>query len=134
MTTKMFVNLPVKDLPRSVEFFTALGYTFNPRFTDENATCMIIGEDSFVMLLVEPFFATFTDKAQADAKTSTEVLVALMVESRAEVDRLVETALSHGGRRYKEPQDLGFMYGWGFEDLDGHIWEYGWMDPAALEG
>jgi uncharacterized protein len=134
MSTKIFVNLPVKDLNRSVEFFTTLGYKFNPQFTDENATCMIIGEDSFVMLLVEKFFKTFTPKPIADAKSGTEVLVALSANSREEVNFMVETALAAGARRYKEPDDKGFMYGWGFEDLDGHIWEYFWMDPSAIQG
>lgn len=134
MSTKIFVNLPVKDLNRSVEFFTKLGYKFNPQFTDANAACMIVGEDNFVHMMVEPFFKTFTPKPIADAKSSTEVLVALSAESRADVDRIVETALAAGGGRYKEPDDRGFMYGWGFEDLDGHIWEYMWMDPAAIQG
>lgn len=134
MSTKIFVNLPVKDLNRSVEFFTTPGYKFNPQFTDENATCMIIGEDSFVMLLVEKFFKTFTPKPIADAMRSTEVLVALSADSRDAVNYMVETALAAGARRHKEPDDKGFMYGWGFEDLDGHIWEYFWMDPAAVQG
>jgi len=132
--SKMFVNLPVQDLERSVAFFTRLGYRFNPQFTDDNATCMIVGEDSFVMLLVEPFFRTFTPKPIADARKATEALVALSLGSRDEVNRMVETALAAGARRYKEPEDRGFMYGWGFEDLDGHIWEYFWMDPTALAG
>src|SRR4029453_6335531 len=131
MSTKIFVNLPVADLERSVEFFAKLGYRFDPHFTDANATCMIIGEDSFAMLLVEPFFKTFTPKPIADAKRTTEVLVALSLESRDDVNAIVETALAAGARRYREPQDHGFMYQWGFEDLDGHIWEYFWMDPAA---
>lgn len=134
MSTKIFVNLPVKDLNRSVDFFTTLGYRFNPQFTDENATCMIVGEDSFVMLLVEKFFKTFTPKPIADAKSSTEVLVALSANSREEVNFMVETALAAGAGRHKEPDDKGFMYGWGFEDLDGHIWEYVWMDPSAIRG
>lgn len=132
--TKMFVNLPVKDLNRSVEFFTKLGYKFNPQFTDENATCMIVGEDIFVMLLVEKFFKTFTPKPIADAKSSTEALVALSLKSRDEVNRTVETALAAGAKRYADPKDHGFMYQWGFEDLDGHIWEYFWMDPATIQG
>lgn len=132
--TKIFVNLPVKDLNRSVEFFSKLGYKFNPQFTDENATCMIVGEDIFVMLLVEKFFKTFTPKAIADAKSSTETLVALSAKSRDEVNRIVEIALASGAKRYAEPKDHGFMYQWGFEDLDGHIWEYLWMDPAHVQG
>lgn len=134
MPTKIFVNLPVKDLNRSVDFFTTLGYKFNPQFTDENATCMIIGEDIFVMLLVETFFKTFTPKPVADATRSTEVLVGLSADSRDAVNYMVETALAAGARRHKEPDDKGFMYGWGFEDPDGHIWEYFWMDPAAIQG
>ena len=134
MPTQMFVNLPVQDLKRSIEFFTRLGYTFNPKFTDENATCMIIGDNNYAMLLVETMFKTFTPKPIADAKSTTEVLVGLSLDSRAEVDRMVETALAAGGGRYKEPQDHGFMYTWGFEDLDGHIWEYCWMDSAAAAG
>ncbi|MDZ7289962.1 MAG: VOC family protein [candidate division KSB1 bacterium] len=131
--TKIFINLPVKDLNRAVEFFTKLGYKFNPQFTDENATCMIVGEDIYVMLLVEKFFKGFTPKPIADAKSSTEVLVGLSAKSRDEVNRIVETALAAGARRYAEPKDHGFMYQWGFEDLDGHIWEYFWMDPAHIQ-
>lgn len=134
MATKIFVNLPVKELARSVEFFSKLGYRFDPRFTDEKATCMIIGEEIFAMLLVEKFFGTFTDKPVADARSSTEAIVALSVDSRDGVNSIVEKAFAAGGRRYKEPEDRGFMYGWGFEDLDGHIWEYFWMDPASLPG
>lgn len=134
MPTKIFVNLPVKDLDRSVEVFTKLGYSFNAQFTDANATCMIIGDDIFVMLLVEPFFQTFTPRPIADATRSTEVLMGLSAESRDAVNRIVETAFAAGARRVKDPSDHGFMYGWGFEDLDGHIWEYFWMDPAVLQG
>jgi predicted lactoylglutathione lyase len=134
VSKNIFVNLPVKDLKRSVAFFTKLGYTFNPQFTDENATCMIVGENIYVMLLVEKYFKTFTPKPIADAKSSTEALVALSAESRDVVNRIVETALAAGARRYKEPDDRGFMYGWGFEDLDGHIWEYVWMNPASIQG
>ena len=132
MATRMFVNLPVKDLKRSVDFFGRLGYSFDPRFTDENATCMIVGDDCFVMLLVGNFFERFTPKPIADAKVSTEAMVALSTDSRVEVDRMVETALAAGARTVREPEDLGFMYGRSFEDLDGHIWEYFWMDPARL--
>lgn len=133
MSTKIFVNLPVQDLARSVGFFRKLGYAFDPRFTDENATCMIVGENIYAMLLVEPFFQTFTPKSIADARKTTEALVALSMDSRAEVDRIVEAALAAGARRYRDPKDHGFMYEWGFEDLDGHLWEHFWMDPAAAE-
>ena len=131
--TKIFVNLPVKDLKRTVEFFGKLGYKFNAQFTDDNAASMIISDDIFAMLIVEPYFKTFTPKPIADAKQSTEVLVALSCDSRQDVDRIVETALAAGARRYAEPKDHGFMYQWGFEDLDGHIWEYAWMDPSHVQ-
>jgi uncharacterized protein len=131
MTTKIFVNLPVKELDRSVAFFTKLGYTFNPQFTDENATCMIIGETIYAMLLVEKYFQTFTPKQIADAKKTVEVIVALSLDSREEVTKIVETALAAGAKRYNDPKDHGFMYQWGFEDPDGHIWEYFWMDPKG---
>ena len=133
MSTKIFVNLPVKDLKRSVEFFTKLGYSFNPQFTDENATCMIISEDIYAMLLVEPFFKTFTPKTIADAKTSTEVLVALSCESRADVESIVGKAFAAGAKNFRPAQDHGFMYQHAFEDLDGHIWEHLWMDPAHIQ-
>ena len=134
MSQMIFVNLPVKDLNRSVEFFTKLGYKFNPQFTDKNATCMIVGENIFVMLLVEEFFKTFTPKPIVDAKSGTEVLVALSAESRDHVNRIVETALAAGAREFRDPADHGFMYQRSFEDLDGHIWEYVWMDPSAVKG
>lgn len=133
LRTNIFVNLPVKDLKRSMAFFTALGYKFNPQFTDENAASMVVSEDIYVMLLVEKFFKTFTPKPIADAKNSTEALVALSAPSREEVNRIVELALAAGAKRYSEPVDHGFMYQWGFEDPDGHIWEYFWMDPAHVQ-
>ena len=132
MATKIFVNLPVKNLDQAVGFFTKLGYTFNPQFTDETATCMIVAEDIFVMLLTEAKFQTFTPKAICDAKQSTEVLVCLSCESRQQVDDLVRKAVAAGGTTYNEPQDHGFMYGHGFQDLDGHIWELIYMDPTAV--
>jgi predicted lactoylglutathione lyase len=130
MAPQIFVNLPVQDLERSVRFFTALGYSFDPRFTDENATCMIVGESIHVMLLVEKFFAGFLDKPVADARHGSEAIVALTCGSRAEVDAIVKAALAAGARRYTEPKDHGFMYQWGFEDLDGHVWEHFWMDES----
>src|SRR6185503_2928797 len=123
MDTKIFVNLPVKNLDRSVEFFTTLGYTFNQQFTDENATCMIIGEDIFVMLLVEKYFKTFIKKEIADASKTTEVLICLSADSREKVDEMVNKAVTAGGIVYKEPQDHGFMYVHAYQDLDGHLWE-----------
>jgi predicted lactoylglutathione lyase len=123
MHSQIFVNLPVKDLPRSVLFFTSLGYTFNPTFTDENATCMIIGENLFVMLLVEKFFSSFTNKAITDTAKATEVLTCVACDSREHVDTLVAKARAGGAQVPREPQDHGFMYAHGYEDLDGHTWE-----------
>lgn len=134
MATKIFVNLPVKDLNKSVTFFTKLGFSFNAQFTDENATCMVISEDIFVMLLVEPFFKNFTKKEIADARKTTESIICLSAESRAEVDEMVSRALAAGGTAPNEKQDQGYMYGHGFEDVDGHLWEVMWMDPAAVQG
>ena len=123
MPRQIFVNLPVKDLDRAVAFFTALGVRFNPQFTDDNATCMIVSDDIFVILLVEPFFAGFTKKPVSDAFRQTEVLVALSCDSRAEVEAFVAKAVAAGGKTPVEAKDLGFMYQHGFEDLDGHQWE-----------
>jgi uncharacterized protein len=132
MPRQIFVNLPVKDLNKSIEFFTHLGFTFNPQFTDENATCMIVGENIFAMLLVEKFFKTFTPKEICDTSKNTEVLVALSFESRAAVDALVAKAIASGGSTYKEPIDMGFMYQHGFQDLDGHLWEIFFMEESAV--
>ena len=131
---KMFVNLPVRDLKRSIEFFTRLGFTFNPRFTDEQGTCMIVGEDAYVMLLVQERFKDFTKKQLCDTSTHTEGLVALSCASRAEVDEMVKTAIAAGGSHAVDPIDHGFMYGWSFYDLDGHHWEVFHMDPQAVAG
>ncbi len=128
----MFVNLPVKDLNRSVDFFTKLGFRFNPQFTDEKATCMLIGQDSFVMLLVEPFFRTFTKKPLCDASKNTETIIALSAGSKAQVDELAETALKSGGTTSIGPQDAGWMYSRSFQDPDGHQWEVFFMDAAAF--
>ena len=133
MSRMMFVNLPVKDLSKSVDFFTQLGFEFNPRFTDENATCMVVSEQAFVMLLVEDFFKTFTDKEIADPVTTTEAIFALSAETRLEVDELVDKAVAAGGRPAGAVQDEDFMYGRSFQDLDGHLWELIWMDPSAIE-
>ncbi|HEY5970991.1 MAG TPA: VOC family protein [Pseudoxanthomonas sp.] len=131
MAKQIFVNLPVKDLQRSVEFFTALGFSFNPQFTDENATCMIVDDNIFVMLLVDKYFKTFTPKSVADATGSTEVIVCLSCENRAEVESLVGKAQAAGGKTPMPAKDYGFMYQHGFEDLDGHLWELAYMDPNA---
>jgi predicted lactoylglutathione lyase len=133
VTTKIFVNLPAKDLNKTIEFFTKLGFKFNPQFTDENATCMIVGEDIFVMLLVEKFFKTFTKKEICDTSKNTEVIVALSVEGREKVDQMINNAIEAGGRESREPQDHGWMYGRSFEDINGHIWEIIYMDESALK-
>jgi predicted lactoylglutathione lyase len=130
---KIFVNLPVKDLNESVDFFTKLGFEFNAQFTDENATCMIISENIFVMLLVESFFKTFIKKEIADATKSTEVIVALSAESKEKVDEIVNKALAAGGKASNDPMDYGFMYQWSFQDIDGHQWEIIYMDESAVE-
>ena len=132
MTTKIFVNLPVKDLKRSMEFFTNLGYEFNLQFTDETAACMIVADDIFVMLLTHPKFKEFTPKAICDSTKFTEVLVCLSSESREKVDDTVRKAVAAGGTTYAEVKDFGFMYQHGFQDLDGHIWEVIYMEPSAI--
>ncbi len=132
MSTKIFVNLPVKDLKRSVEFFTQLGFKFNAQFTDETATCMIVSDDIYVMLLTHDKFKTFTPNPICDALKSTEVLVCLSAESRAAVDDMIRKAIAAGGTTYNEPQDHGFMYAHGFQDLEGHIWEIMFMNPSAV--
>ena len=129
---KMFVNLPVRDLKQSMDFFGKLGFSFNPQFTDEKAACVIIGEDAYVMLLTEAFFRTFTRKELCDTSKYSEGLFALSCNSRAEVDEMVKTAIAAGGKHAVDPQDHGFMYGWSFYDLDGHHWEVIWMDPKAV--
>jgi uncharacterized protein len=132
MDTKIFVNLPVKSLEKSLEFFSKLGFKFNPQFTDETAACMIVAKDIFVMLLTEEKFQTFTPKAICDATKNTEVLVCLSCESRGKVDGTVRKAVAAGGTTYNEPQDHGFMYGHGYQDLDGHIWELIYMEPDSI--
>ena len=131
MSRLIFVNLPVADLTKSVDFFTQLGFAFNGQFTDENATCMVVSEQAFVMLLARPFFSTFVTKDVADPAATTGAIVGVSAESRAEVDALVDKAVELGGTLTKEPQDEGFMYGRSFYDLDGHAWEVLWMDPAT---
>jgi uncharacterized protein len=132
MTRQIFVNLPIKDMARSKRFFSSLGYTFNPQFTNDQGACMVISDTIYAMLLVEPFFQGFTKKAIADATKTTEVLICLSCESRVEVDEMVAKALAAGGRAPRPPQDHGFMYGHGFEDLDGHLWELAYMDMSAM--
>ena len=132
MGRQLYVNLPVSNIPKTKAFFSALGFTFEPKFSNDDAICMIIADDIYVMLLVEPFFKSFIKKDISNAKHSTEVLLCLSCNSRQEVDALTDKALSAGGKLAREAQDLGFMYSQAFEDLDGHIWELMHMDPNAM--
>ena len=129
---KLFVNLPVSDLQRSIEFFEALGFSFNPQFTDATGTCMLVGEDAYFMLLNRERFTGFSKRPIGDARKETNALFAVSVESREEVDEMVRKAVAAGGSLAVDPQDHGFMYGWSFYDLDGHHWEVFWMDPKAM--
>lgn len=133
MARAIFVNLPVRDLQKTMEFFSSLGFTFNPQFTDDKAACMIISDKAYVMLLTEPFFRGFTKNEVADTSRVTEALIALSCESRAEVEQMVRKAIDAGGRHAMDPQDHGFMYAWSFYDLDGHHWEVLWMDPNHVQ-
>jgi uncharacterized protein len=130
---KLFVNLPVRDLKKSMDFFAALGFTFNPQFTDDNAACMVFSDDAYAMLLREPYFKTFTRRPIADARQHTESIFALSCASRAEVDELLKKALAAGGSPAMPSQDHGFMYNNSFYDLDGHHWEVLWMDPSVVQ-
>ena len=129
---KLFVNLPVSDVQRSIRFFEALGFTFNTQFTDASGTAMLVGEDAYFMLLQKERFATFTRRPQGDPQRETSALFALGVDSRAAVDAMVSQAVAAGGSHAMPPQDEGFMYGWSFYDLDGHHWEVFWMDPGFV--
>jgi predicted lactoylglutathione lyase len=133
MTRMLFVNLPVQDLTKSVDFFTGLGFEFNQQFSDDKATCMVVNEQACVMLLVRSFFASFTNKDVPDPYVATGAVMAVSAQSREEVDALVDQALALGGSPSKEPSDEGYMYGRSFFDLDGHAWEVIWMDPAAVQ-
>ncbi|WP_086804257.1 VOC family protein [Streptomyces caniscabiei] len=130
----IFVNLPVNDLDASKKFFTELGYALNPQFSDDNAASVVISDTIVAMLLTKPFYATFTKKEIADATKTSQVLLCLSAESRAKVDELVEKAVAAGGTASEKVQDMDFMYGRAFDDLDGHTWEVVWMDPSAIEG
>ncbi|MFJ9058786.1 MULTISPECIES: VOC family protein [unclassified Streptomyces] len=130
----IFVNLPVKDLGTTKDFFGKLGFGFNPQFSDETTACLVISDTIFAMLISEPRFKEFTKKEIADSSRTTEVLIALSAESREKVDELADAALANGGSPANDPMDEGFMYGRSFQDPDHHIWEVVWMDPAAVQG
>jgi uncharacterized protein len=131
MAKQIYVNMPVRELSRSIEFFTRLGYQFDPQFTDENGACMVINESIFVMLLEEGFFSSFTTKPVADARKSTEMILCLSVDSREEVQALVAKAVAAGGTSPLDANDHGFMYQHGFQDLDGHVWEVMYLDAEG---
>jgi predicted lactoylglutathione lyase len=133
MPTQIFVNLPVKDLGKSIDFFTSLGFSFNPQFTDKNAGCLVISDEIYAMLLVEPYFKTFTKKDIVDATRATEAILALAVESRERVDELVDRAFAAGALPANDTNDLGFMYLRSFQDLDGHMWEVCYLDQTAMQ-
>lgn len=133
MATKMFVNFAVKDLKNTMDFFSKLGFLYNPQFTDDNAACMVINDDCSVMLLAEAFFKTFTKKELVDAHKSTEALIAISADSKDKVNEILDKALAMGATEVREPQDHGFMFGRSFSDLDGHIWEIIWMDQSVMK-
>ena len=132
MISSLFLNIPITNLKRSVDFFTNLGFTFNPQFTSENTTCMIIGATNYAMLCEEARFKELIDKPIAD-KGTTEMIISLGCESKEVVNRIAGAAFAGGARKLNEPEDRGFMYSWGFEDLDGHLWDLFWMDPAYVQ-
>lgn len=133
MSTQIFVNLPVRNLDHSKKFFTGLGFSFNPQFTDSKAACLVISDDIYAMLLKHTFFKSFTDKQITDTAVSNEVILALSADSRIKVDEMMEKAIKAGGKEARQPQDLGFMYGRSFADPDGHLWEVFWMDPDHIQ-
>lgn len=133
IVSNMFINLPVQDLPRSVAFFESLGFSINKQFSNEKGACVVLGEHSYAMLLTIPFFETFTTKKTADTKQTVGALIAVSVDSREVVDALVHAAGAAGGRPQESSTDHGFMYEWGFEDLDGHMWGPFWMNPDYVQ-
>ncbi|MDX2061544.1 MAG: glyoxalase/bleomycin resistance/extradiol dioxygenase family protein [Bacteroidia bacterium] len=132
MPSQIFINLPVADIGRSKAFFAALGWSFNPQFEDENACCLVLAENIFVMLLLRPYFQSFTPRPVAEAHATTQVLLAIDAGSRSEVDSLVAKAVAAGGSTYRAPDDHGWMYYHSFADLDGHQWEVAYMDLSQM--
>jgi hypothetical protein len=131
MSHKLFVSLPVKNVDRSVAFFKALGFSFNPKLTGDNAACLLIGEHAYAMLVVDSFFKTFTKKQICDTVTHVEGAYGISIDTRAEADAMWTKAIAAGGKDGGPPEDHGFMYSRSFEDLDGHHWEVVWMAPEA---
>lgn len=134
VSRKLFVSVPVDDLQRSIDFFEALGFTFNQQFTDAAGTCMLIGEDAYFMLVTREKFASFTTRPVGDARKAVNMGLSLSAESREEVDAIVKKAIAAGGTQAMGPEDHGFMYSWDFYDLDGNQWGIFWMDPATIVG
>ena len=135
MATSIFVNLATKDLEKAKKFYTSIGFTINPQFSDEKAACVVISETIYVMILKEEFFSGFIpDKKIADSGTSTEAIIALSAESKEKVNEMADKAMSAGGSVLRDPEDRGFMYTRSFQDTDGHNWEIFWMDPSAVQG
>lgn len=132
MFSSVFLNLPIENLKKSVEFFAGLGFTFNAQFTDEQTTCMVISDSIYVMLVEKAKYQTFTQKKIADRDTS-EILLSFACESSAQVRELSEKAFALGAKKVNEPEDMGFMFSWGFEDLDGHAWDLFWMNPDHIQ-
>jgi predicted lactoylglutathione lyase len=132
MGTKIFLNLPVKDLNKSISFFKQLGFSFDSKFTNEKGTCLIIGENIFAMLLLEDFFKTFTQKEICNTTTSTEMITAISVENRDKVDEIITAVVQAGGKQHNETKDYGWMYQRDFFDLDGHHWEIFYMDESQI--
>lgn len=133
MLNSIFVNLPVVNLKKSVDFFSELGFKFNPQFTDETSTCMIVSDTIYVMLVEHAKFSAFIDKPIA-ASSTTEAIFGFACESKDEVLALAGKAIELGARKINDPEDMGFMFSWGFEDLDGHLWDLFWMDPNHIQG
>ncbi len=134
MPTNIFVNLAVKNLDKTKEFFSNLGYTFNQQFSNDKGACMVISETIYAMLISEAYFKTFIpNKEISDTSKSKEVLLALSADSRQQVDDLVDKAIAAGGKNFRDPDDHGFMYSRSFEDLDGHVWEVFWMNPGHVQ-
>ncbi|MFX1274181.1 MAG: VOC family protein [Promethearchaeota archaeon] len=133
MNSQIYLNLPVKDLEKSIEFFTKLGFKFNPKFTDENSTCIIVGDDIYVMLLVNKYFKTFTKKEIPETDKNSEVIIAITEDSKERVDFMMDKVNDAGGKEFRETEDYGWLYGRYFEDLDGHQWAFFWMDPSKKE-
>jgi predicted lactoylglutathione lyase len=132
MATKIFVNLPVKNLDGSITFFKNLGYFHNPQFTDDTAACIVISEDIYAMLLTHEKFKEFTKKEISDSSKNSEVIIALSADSKEKVNETVDKAIKAGGIEPVEAKDYGFMFQRSFQDLDGHLWEVVWMDLAAI--